>query len=84
MATKKNTGTGQVSPATAERPAAPEKYVEIGELRAKHHISPALYTGVCSAQGWKPGKAVTEREFLEAIQSFNSAPMSGASKGGRK
>ena len=78
MATKKN--TGPASSATVERPAAPEEYVEIGKLRAKHRISPALYVGVCSAQGWKPGKAVTECEFLEAVRSFDSAPMGGLAK----
>lgn len=78
MATKKN--TGPASPEAVERSAAPEKHVEIGELRAKHRISPALYAGVCSAQGWKPGKAVTESEFLEAVRSFGSAPMGGPAK----
>lgn len=81
MASKKTT-TGGTTPVTAEQQTpAPDKYVEIGELRAKHRIGPALYAGVCSAQGWKPGKAVTEAEFLAAIQAFNSAPMGGAVKG---
>lgn len=79
MATKK-TNAGTESPATAEQLPAPAEYVEIGKLRTKHRIGPALYAGVCSAQGWKPGKAVTEAEFLAAIQAFNSAPMGGASK----
>ena len=35
--------------------------------------------GVCSAQGWKPGKAVTEEEFLEAVKKFENAPMRGGS-----
>ncbi len=81
MASKKTT-TGAQAPATAEQQTpAPGEYVEIGKLRAKHRIGPALYAGVCSAQGWKPGKAVTEAEFLAAIQAFNSAPMGGAAKG---
>ena len=31
-----------------------------------------------SAQGWKPGKAVTEEEFLAAVKNFENAPMNGA------
>lgn len=79
MASKKTTSAGPASPATAEQKSpAPGEYVEIGQLRTKHRIGPALYAGVCSAQGWKPGKAVTEAEFLAAIQAFNSSPMGGA------
>ena len=78
MASKKTT-TGAAAPTAAEQQTpAPDEYVEIGQLRAKHRIGPALYAGVCSAQSWKPGKAVTEAEFLAAIQAFNSAPMGGA------
>lgn len=38
-----------------------------------------MFAGVCSAQGWKPGKAVTEEEFLEAVKKFENAPMRGSS-----
>lgn len=79
MASKKTTGAAAPTAAEQQTPA-PDEYVEIGKLRAKHRIGPALYAGVCSAQGWKPGKAVTEAEFLAAIQAFNSAPMGGAAK----
>jgi hypothetical protein len=39
-----------------------------------------MFAGVCSAQGWKPGKAVTEEEFLEAVKKFENAPMRGGSE----
>lgn len=77
MASKKITGAAAPTAAEQQTPT-PDEYVEIGQLCAKHRIGPALYAGVCSAQGWKPGKAVTEAEFLAAIQAFNSAPMGGA------
>ena len=43
--------------------------------------APALYDvgELRSAQGWKPGKAVTEEEFLEAVKKFENAPMRGSS-----
>lgn len=50
----------------------------IDELRTKHKIGRAVFAGVCSAQDWKPGRAVTEAEFLTAVASFNGAPMGPA------
>ena len=40
----------------------------------------AVFAGVCAAKEWKPGKAVTEEEFLAAVREFNAAPMTGARK----
>lgn len=78
MATKK--ATGPVSPSASEQPKSSEQHIEIGQLRAKHRISAAIFAGVCSAQGWKPGKTVTEAEFRSAVQAFTSAPMGRATK----
>lgn len=75
MANKKTTGL--TSPEAAEEAQAPKEYIEIGQLRAKHNVSRAIYAGVCAAQDWKPGKAVTEAQFLAAVQAFTSAPMRG-------
>ena len=73
--------TGPESPAAAEQqPRTPEEFTEVGRLRMKHNISRAVFAGVCAAQDWKPGKTVTETEFLKAVESFNSAPMSGGVK----
>lgn len=72
MATKK----------TAEAPAPAQaessKVFTIEQLRSEKKISRAVFAGVCAAQGWKPGKTVTEAEFLGAVQKFTSAPMGGA------
>lgn len=73
--------TGPESPAAAEQqPRTPEEFTEVSRLRMKHKISRAAFAGVCAAQGWKPGKTVTETEFLEAVERFTSAPMSGTVK----
>ena len=52
----------------------------IEQLRAKHKINRAVFAGVCSAKGWRPGRAVSEEEFLAAVKEFNAAPMSGPRK----
>lgn len=69
------------SPATTgeQDKKAPAIY-DVGDLRRKHRVGRAMFAGVCSAQGWKPGKAVTEEEFLEAVKKFENAPMRGGSE----
>ncbi len=70
---------GAASPGQTEQQLkAPAQYAEVGQLRMKHNISRAIFAGVCTAQGWKAGKFVTEAEFLRAVKQFTGAPMSGA------
>lgn len=63
-----------------EQPIENPKVFPIERLRSEKKIKQAVFAGVCAAQGWKPGKTVTEAEFLEAVEMFTSAPMSGAAK----
>ena len=67
-------------PAQMEQPTAGPKVFAIEQLRSERKIHRAVFAGVCAAQGWKPGKTVTEAEFLQAVEKFTSAPMSGAAK----
>ena len=67
MANKATSAPAATQAAGPQEPKAPGLF-EIGELRKKHKVGRAVFAGVCSAQGWKPGKAVTEEEFLEAIE----------------
>lgn len=73
--------TKNQSPATVPEGAQPEEQarelLEIGELRKQHKISRAVFAGVCSANGWKPGKAITGEEFLAAVAKFTGAPIDG-------
>lgn len=83
MANKKT--TGPESPVTAEQHtgspgAEAPKVFTIEQLRDEKKVKRAVFVGVCAAEGWKPGKTVTEKEFLEAVEKFTSAPMSGAAK----
>ena len=64
--------------ATGEQNKKAPALYDVGELRGKHKVGRAVFAGVCSAQGWKPGRAVTEEEFLAAVKNFENAPMNGA------
>ena len=48
---------------------------DLGTLREKHGVGRAVFAGVCAAQGWRPGKAVSEDAFLTAVRAFSAAPM---------
>lgn len=78
MASKQTAGAA--TPAQAEQPTGSPKVLTIEQLRSEKKISRAVFAGVCAAQGWKAGKTVPEAEFLEAVEKFTSAPMSGAAK----
>lgn len=78
MANKKTAEA--MAPAQAEQPpTSPEapKVFKVEQLRSEKKINRAVFAGVCAAQDWKPGKTVTEDEFLAAVEQFTSAPMSG-------
>ena len=68
------------APAQVEQQTESPKVFTVEQLRSEKKISRAIFAGVCAAQNWKPGKTVTEEEFLEAVKKFTSAPMSGAAK----
>ena len=44
-------------------------------LQARHKLPQPVYAGVCAANGWKPGRAMTEADFLRAEAEFTGAPM---------
>ena len=64
---------------TGEQNKEASALYDVGELRGKHKVGRAVFAGVCSAQEWKPGKVVTEEEFLQAVKKFENAPMRGGS-----
>ena len=82
MANKKTAEAA--APAQAEQQTESPKFFAIEQLRSEKKINRAIFAGVCAAQGWKPGKTVTEAEFLAAVEKFTSAPMSGAAKKAEK
>lgn len=54
-----------------------QELLEIGELRKQKKISQAIFAGVCSVNGWRPGKVITEEEFLSEVTKFTGAPING-------
>ena len=48
---------------------------QIEQLCKKHKIKVAVYAGACALHGWKPGKVLTEKEFLDGITAFNQMPI---------
>lgn len=78
MATK--TKTPEAGPVGAEQPeqtinSTPE-LATIDTLRKKHKTGRAVFAGVCAANGWRPGKAITEEEYLAAVAGFTGGPAS--------
>ena len=83
MAEKKKAGavaSGQTEQPAASPGAEAPKVFTIEQLRSEKNVKRAIFAGVCAAEGWKPGKTVTEAEFLAAVERFTSAPMSGTIK----
>ena len=78
MANRKTPEAG--TPAQMEQPTTSPSVFTVEQLRSEKKINRAVFAGVCAAQGWKPGKTVTEAEFLAAVEKFTTAPMSGAAK----
>lgn len=62
--------------ATKPEPApAGEQLLPVDELRERHGITRPVFAGVCAANGWKPGRAMTGEAFLRAVADFTGAPM---------
>lgn len=53
--------------------------VSIEALAIAHKTPASVLAGVCAANGWKPGKAVEEQEYLAAVDAFLKGPMRGGS-----
>lgn len=84
MATKNQTtdipsGEEQVVPLENEQVVPPEadQLVPLEELRRLHQIALPIFAGVCSANEWHSGRAITEGEFLAAVKKFTGTPISG-------
>lgn len=72
-----NTGT-----ARAQQPDSSRNREPAEKLRDRHGTSRALFAGACAANGWRAGKVLTEKEFLDGIAAFAGAPADGSGKRG--
>ncbi len=66
--TKKETGTQE------------KEYLAIEKLREINRTPDAVYEGMCAANGWQKGRAVTPEEYWEAQQRFLGAAIGGKRK----
>lgn len=58
----------------------PPELLPVEQHRARLGIGKPVFAGVCAANGWKPGKVMTEAEFCGAVRAFTGAPMGKAVK----
>ena len=65
--------------AGALQPEQIQELLSIDTLREKHKVTRPIFAGVCAANDWKSGRAMTEEAFLQAVADFTGAPM-GASQ----
>ena len=70
---KEEKGTGAE---TAAERAVPV-YKTIEPWSNVHGTGPAVYAGTLCLMGWRPGKQVTEQEYLAAVTTFEMGPMAG-------
>lgn len=52
-----------------------KKFYNIEELKGLKRTDSSIFSGVCAAYGWKPGKQVTEVEYNAAIEGFSKSPI---------
>ena len=65
-------GAGETQADNTQTPEPVER------LREKYKIGRAVYAGACAAYGWRPGKVLTGREFLDGVAAFSGTPMGGS------
>ena len=70
----------KTKPEAVSTATQPQELLPIDALREKHKVSRPVFAGACAANDWKPGRAMTEEAFLQAIADFTGAPI-GAPQG---
>lgn len=56
----------------------PQELKTLDELRKKHKIGRAVFAGAFAVNGWRPGRAMTDEEFLDGVAKFTKGPASGS------
>lgn len=59
-------------------------YQPMERLQQAHKTPPAVFAGVCAANSWRPGKCLTETEYLAAVKQFTNGTMDGRKHGPEK
>lgn len=70
-----NKNRPEAAPAAAQQPEQRPKLLSLDTLQEKHKITRPVFAGVCAANDWKPGRSMTDEDFLRAVDEFTGAPM---------
>ena len=68
----------QTRRASSKKPAEqkpPEPQALVEDLGRE--ADPAVHAGVCEAQGWRPGRLLTEREYRAAVTAWQEMRIDG-------
>ncbi len=57
-----------------------QEYLAVEKLKEINRTPEAVYQGMCAANGWQKGRAVTPEEYREAQQRFLGAAIGGKGK----
>lgn len=49
----------------------------IEELRKKHKTGRAVFAGACAVNGWKPGKVMSDEDYVAGVAKFTKGPTNG-------
>lgn len=52
--------------------------VEVTQLQKNKNTSASVFSGICAAEGWRPGKSVSESDYDRAVKSFMNRPVGKA------
>lgn len=49
----------------------------IEELRKKYNTGRAVFAGACAVNGWKPGKVMSDEDYIAGVAKFTQGPANG-------
>ncbi len=52
----------------------------IDELRKKYKTGRAVFAGACAVNGWKPGKVMSDEDYIAGVAKFTQGPTNGHTK----
>ena len=52
-----------------------EEMSPIEEQKRKYDTTDVIYAGVAAKNGWKPGRMMSESEYVKAVSDFLQAPL---------
>lgn len=55
----------------------PQELKPIEELRKKYKTGRAVFAGACAVNGWKPGKVMSDEDYVSGVAKFTEGPTNG-------